>query len=194
MSPKETAHGLTPEAFAILLARLGPDAERAGAAYEALRRTLVEFFTWRGTETPEDCADETLDRLARRLSDGAPVESIARYTHGIARLVLLEYWRRPDARRAALEQVEARAQLAPDSPDEDALHECLDRCLGELPEDGRKLILEYYVAEGRTRIERRKHLAQVLGLSDAALRNRAQRLRDRLEGCLAACLSRDTKS
>jgi DNA-directed RNA polymerase specialized sigma24 family protein len=194
MSPKESAHGLTAEAFAILLARLGPDAERAGAAYEALRRALVEFFTWRGAETPEECADETLDRLARRLSDGAPVESIPRFTHGIARLVLLEYWRRPDARRAPVEQLEGTAQLAPDAPDDDALHECLDRCLGELPKDGRDLILEYYAAEGRTRIERRKRLAEALGLADAALRNRAQRLRDRLEGCLTACLGRDTKS
>jgi DNA-directed RNA polymerase specialized sigma24 family protein len=61
---------------------------------------------------------------------------------------------------------------------------CFERCLAELPADGRALILEYYAAEGRLKIDGRKRLAAALGLSDTALRNRAQRLRDRLERCV----------
>lgn len=188
MSAKEARRGPTAEAFATLLARLGPDADRAGAAYESLRRALVGLFTWRGAATPEECADETLDRLAARLNDGAPVEDIPRFARGIARLVLLEHWRRPDARRASLEEVDADRHPAADATEDDALRECLNRCLGELPPEGRELILKYYVAEGRTRIERRKHMAEALGVSESALRNRAQRLRDRLERCITGCL------
>ena len=90
------------------------------------------------------------------------------------------------------------------APGDDALRECLDRCLGELPADGRLLILQYYGAEGRARIDTRKRLAEALGVSESALRNRAQRLRDTLERCITHCLAsrgvgtpalpRDTKS
>lgn len=182
----EPGRGLNAAAFASLLNRLGPDAEHAGAAYEALRRGLVGFFTWRGAATPEECADETLDRLATRLSEGTPVDDVPRFTRGIARLVLLEHWRRPDARRAPLE--DAGPGRLPEEPDDDALHECLNRCLAELAPDAGRLILSYYVAEGRSRIDNRRRLAKTLGVSESALRNRAQRLRDRLEGCLARCL------
>jgi DNA-directed RNA polymerase specialized sigma24 family protein len=188
MSAREAGRGLTAEAFTTLLARLGPDPERAGSAYEDLRRALVSFFTWRGAVTPEECADQTLDRLAARLNEGAPVEDLRRFAHGIARLVLLEHWRRPDARRAPLEEVAPDRPLAAGAPDDDVLRECLDRCLGNLPPEGRDLILKYYVAEGRTRIDNRRRLAQALGISETALRSRAQRLRDGLERCITGCL------
>jgi DNA-directed RNA polymerase specialized sigma24 family protein len=188
MSAKEPGRGPTAEAFAALLARLGPDTDRAGAAYESLRRALVALFTWRGAATPEECADETLDRLAARLNNGARVEDVPRFARGIARLVLLEHWRRPDARRTPLQEVDPDRHPAPDATEDDTLRECLNRCLSELPPEGRELILKYYVAEGRTRIERRKRMAVSLGVSETALRNRAQRLRDRLERCITGCL------
>jgi DNA-directed RNA polymerase specialized sigma24 family protein len=195
MPSSEAGRGLTAGAFASLLTRLDADPERAGAAYEELRRALVHLFTWRGAATPEECADETLDRLASRLNEGVQVGDVPRFAYGIARLVLLEHWRRPDARRAPLG--EASPGRVPDEPDDDALHGCLDRCLHELASDGRDLILRYYVAEGGNRVENRKRLAQTLGVSESALRNRVQRLRDRLEGCLRQCLGRaasNTKS
>ena len=59
---------------------------------------------------------------------------------------------------------------------------------GGLPPDGRDLILKYYVDEGRTRIDNRRRLAQAFGISENALRSRAQRLRDGLECCITDCL------
>jgi DNA-directed RNA polymerase specialized sigma24 family protein len=187
MSSSKPGRGLTSAGFASLLARLGPDAESAGAVYEHLRRALVSFFAWRGAATPDECADETLDRLAGRLDEGVDVKDLPRFARGIARLVLLEHWRRPDARGVPLEDLGARQPPAPEAPDDDVLAECLQRCLAGLPSDGRDLILEYYVAEGRARIERRQGMARTLGISESALRNRAQRLRDQLERCIARC-------
>ncbi len=172
-----------------LLTRLGPDAERAGSAYEHLRRALVSFFTWRGAATPEECADETLDRLAMRLDEGTAVEDVPRFARGIARLVLLEHWRGPDARAVPLKNLGSAHSVAAKAPEDDAAPECLDLYLGELAPDSRDLILEYYGAEGRSRIDRRKRMAQALGVSESALRNRAQRLRDRLELCVTRCLA-----
>ena len=202
--PKDAERGLTAGALTSLLSRLGPDAERAGSAYEHLRRALVSFFAWRGAATPEECADETLDRLATRLDEGVAVEDLPRFARGIARLVLLEHWRRPEARGVRLDEAGPRGPVTQEAPNDEVLRECLDRCLVELPADGRRLILQYYGAEGRGRIDARKRLAEALGVSESALRNRAQRLRATLERCITRCLAsggggaralpRDTKS
>jgi DNA-directed RNA polymerase specialized sigma24 family protein len=179
---------LSAQGFASLLTRLGPDAERAGFAYEHLHRALVSFFAWRGAATPEECADETLDRLASRLDEGVAVENLARFARGIARMVLLEHWRRPEARGMPLDDVASR-QAATQAPlDDDAPRACLDRCLARLAPGSQDLILEYYLSEGRDRIETRKRLARALGVSESALRNRAQRVRDQLERCVKVCL------
>jgi len=189
MSSQGGKRGLDAAALASLLARLGRDAESAGAAYETLRRALVSYFAWRGALTPEECADETLDRLAARLAEGAPVEDVPRFARGVARLVLLEHWRSADARRVPLAESAADRPAETDAA-EDHAHDCLDQCLAELSPEGRDLIVDYYVAEGRTRIDRRKRLAAERGISESALRNRAQRLRDGLERCITECLAR----
>jgi DNA-directed RNA polymerase specialized sigma24 family protein len=193
MSPRSDpdARTVTPRAFALLLERLGDDPAGGGEGYESLRRALVRFFDWRGAHAPDVCADETLDRLARRLEEDGTIQDVRAYAHGIARLVLLEQWRRPRARPAD----EADEQAAPAAPEDDPREACFEQCLAELPADGRALILQYYAAEGRQKIEGRKRLAASLFLSDTALRNRAQRLRDRLERCIRRCLppGADTK-
>lgn len=189
------AGSITPRAFALLLARLGDDPADGGEHYEALRRALVRFFDWRGAHAPDACADETLDRLARRLDDGAAIDDVRGFAHGIARLVLLEHWRRP--RELPIDEApgarEPPWQEAP--PEEDPRPACFERCLAELPAEGRALILKYYAAEGRRKIDGRKRMAASLGLSETALRNRTQRLRDRLERCTQRCLGpgADTK-
>jgi DNA-directed RNA polymerase specialized sigma24 family protein len=185
--------GLSATGLSRLLARLDPDRERAGVLYEGLRRTLVKFFDWRGSAAPEEGADETLDRLSRKLEAGEAVEDPRSYAHGIARLVLLEQWRRPAARATQADEQELARIPTPDPVEEGALSSCLQRCLEELPPESRTLILEYYAAEGRAKIDNRRRLAEVHGLSENALRSRAQRLRDRLEDCIARCNRRDTK-
>ena len=86
---------ITAAGLALLLARLDPDTDRAALDTERLRRTLVRFFDWRGIWPPDECADETLDRLARRLEGETTVEDLRSYAYGIARMVLLERRRRP---------------------------------------------------------------------------------------------------
>jgi RNA polymerase sigma factor (sigma-70 family) len=185
---------LTGEALERLLDRLDPDRDLAGQRYETLRQTLVKFFDWRGASSPDDCADETLDRLIRKLDEGAHIEELGRYAHGIARLVLLEQMRDPLPRAALLEDVPSAPSLvvAPAEPVEDEDEEsdkrdCFDACLDSLPADSRDLILRYYVDERRAKIDARVELAKTLGVTSAALRSRAQRIRDRLEKCVGRC-------
>lgn len=171
------------DAFGRLLTRLDRDPERAGDEFERLRRTLTRFFGWRGARFPDECADETLDRLAAKIGEGTAVIDVGALAHGIARLVLLEEYRASGR----------RADREPDPPDrpqpeeaaETVLLEHLDACLARLGDDERRLVLAYYAEPaGRRKIESRQRLAGELRVTDNALRSRVQRLRDRLEECL----------
>lgn len=184
---------LTAHAFVRLLDRLGEDEEQAAEQYEHLRHTLIRFFEWRGAPFPEEHTDETFNRLARKLDEGVEIRSLREYSFTIARLVWLESLKGSDKRRAPLDEIE-HEPIAPDTSRETAEKEarlnCLDDCLGSLPGESRDLIIEYYVDEKRGRIDRRRDLAERLGLRRDALANRAQRLRDKLELCVTRCLQK----
>jgi RNA polymerase sigma factor (sigma-70 family) len=184
---------LTAQAFAKLLDHLGGNEEQAGEKYENLRRTLIRFFEWRGAPFPEEHADETFNRIARKLNEGVEIRNIGGYAYEVARLVYLEALKGHQYRRAPLDEIEHETS-APDLTDEMVEKErrltCLDDCLGVLPAEGRELITEYYSDEKRGRIDRRKVLAERLGLRRDALANRAQRLRDKLEQCVTRCLKK----
>lgn len=175
------------DAFARLLRRLHQDPDHAALEYERLRRALVKFFDWRGAWPPDECADEALDRLAHKLGD-TDVQDVRKYAYGIARLVFLERRRGPVF--SPVDDLPASTLAAAGQPPGDTgIHDCFDRCLASLPEDGRRLILGYYEGERSAKISNRRRIAAMLGVTDTALRNRVQRLRDRLEQCVRACTS-----
>jgi DNA-directed RNA polymerase specialized sigma24 family protein len=185
---------LSPEAFDALLERLDADRERAGERYEELHLRLVKFFQWRHAAAPDELADETIDRVGRRLLDDATLrpQSWPAYVHGFARNVLRESWKaRTDAPHdeGRVRAADAAADAAAEGDSKERGLECLDRCLAELPEDSRRLVLEYYAQEG-TQVEHRRQVAEEHGLPLNALRLRVHRIRARLDGCVRGCLSR----
>jgi len=186
---------LTAQAFSRLLERLGDDEDQAAKNYEDLRHTLIRSFEWRGAPFPEEHADETLNRLARKLDEGVEIRNLSDYTYTVARLVWLEALKGNQKRRAPLDEID-HEPVALDASRETAEKEvrltCLDDCLDALPRENRDLIMEYYVDEKRGRIDRRRVLAERLGLRRDALANRAQRLRDKLEQCVTRCLRKKT--
>jgi DNA-directed RNA polymerase specialized sigma24 family protein len=186
-SPAEHRRALSARGFARLLDRLHPDSVQAGQEYERLRRVLVKFFDWRGLASPDECADEVLDRLAVKLGETA-VEDVKKYALGIARLVALERRRGPSF--SPIDETAHASIAVPVENDEpDPLRDCFDRCLEQLPEESRLLLLRYYDGERSVKISNRQRLASALGLTDNALRSRVQRLRDRLEQCVRTCSS-----
>ncbi|HXI90451.1 MAG TPA: hypothetical protein VNO24_10600 [Blastocatellia bacterium] len=190
------AAALTSEAFTKLLACLDPDRERAGEKYEDLRRILIRFFEWRGAPFPEDHTDETFNRVARKLNEGIEIKNLNGYCYEVARLICLEVWKGDASRREPLleahHQTTADANAADSARERELLLECLEECLNRLPAESRALLVEYYQDEKRNRIERRKALAEALGLRRESLANRAQRLRDKLEVCVTKCFHKST--
>jgi hypothetical protein len=156
-----------------------------------MRRRLVTYFERKRCLAPDDLADETLNRVARRLAERGAIDDAppARYCYIVARYVFLEYLRRPEPSQPPIGADVARVE--PPSDEVDARrHHCLEQCLQELSAVDRELILDYYRGEQAIKIARRRALAARLGLTANALAIRACRIRDRLEGCVRACLAR----
>ena len=183
--------GLSERAFNRFLACLDDDRERAGVRYEALRVGLVRLFDWRGAFDPTTCADETLNRVIAKIGAGETIRDIPTYCHGVARLVLLETLRAQQKQSVSLDQLPPQKVAAqPVELDEydEPHHRCLQHCLQKLPAANRNLILRYYQDERRAKINQRVALAAELGIPLNALRNRAQRIRAKLEECVNDCL------
>ena len=179
---------LTQEAFDKLLASLGEDQDSAAAKYLEIRTNLARFFEWRGCPFPEDHADETINRVAKRLADGEAIENPSGYCVGVARMLLLEINKERAREQRALGEM-ASSQASPSDASESEGHiECLRSCLQNLPADSRELIVEYYQGEKSTKIKNRKNLVERLGIPVNTLRMRALRLRERMRACVEDCL------
>lgn len=168
-----------------LLAFLGRDGVAPGEAYEALREKLEAFFRWRGLGGARELADETLDRVAKKLEAGEQIETTpTRFALGVARFVALEA-----QRKSQREQPELAEAEAPPPPVGDERVEGLVRCLERLSPADRSLLLRYHEeSQGQARISLRERLAKELGIELNALRVRAFRIRGRVERCLGTTL------
>jgi DNA-directed RNA polymerase specialized sigma24 family protein len=187
----------TQGAFRQFLSWLDEGVDSRGEKYVAMRRRLAAYFDRRNCLSPDELADETLNRVARRLEEEGAISDTppARYCYIVARFVFLEYVRRTrhesaklDERSGELRSPGARS-ADPDDATSQKLLDFLERCLQQLEARDRELILEYYRGEQRTKIECRRQLAVRLGLTMNAVSIRACRLRDKLEGCVKASLS-----
>ena len=188
LTPSKSEWKLTAEAFAKLLAKFDPEPESAGIRYESLRRKLVKFFDWRGAYFPEECADETFDRLARKIEQGEEIQEIVSYCHGVARLVLLEELKSSNHRRIDFDELPPLVVMPRKLPAANPQSDCFEHCLQELSPENRQLILAYYQADRREKIDNRLALATTYGIPLNALRSRTQRLRNKLEECVKNCL------
>jgi DNA-directed RNA polymerase specialized sigma24 family protein len=182
---------LTQEAFDGLLVCLGPDRDVAADRYLEMRRNLVRLFEWRGCPSPDEYADETINRCARKIGEGEEIRDVATYCIGIGRMLLREMNR--DRRKGARSLDEAPEPQTPPNQfegDTERRVECLRRCLGQLSVENRDLILTYYQGDKSEKIKNRKSLTELFGLRGSALRMRALRLREALQQCAENCLQR----
>src|SRR5690242_3678024 len=158
---------LSQAEFDGLLDWLDLERERAAAKYEVIRRGLIELFDSRGCSDAEHLADKTINTVARKVAQIAPTYSgqPAHYFYGVAKNVLHEYFR-----DKTLPLSESSAAVLCDSEDREQLFGCLDRCLDKLSTADRDLILTYYQALKREKIDTRQRLKTTLSLTSNALR------------------------
>jgi DNA-directed RNA polymerase specialized sigma24 family protein len=191
---------LNPQAFRQFLNWLDEGVDSNGERYLEMRRRLARYFDRRVCSSPDDLADETLNRVARKLEEKGEIvgASPAHYCYIVAKFVFQEFGRRSEQNQTSLDQAQSSGRVidslaVPFGPNVDAvakekLFDCLERCLSKIRPESRELILEYYRGEQRAKIERRSELATSLGLSTNALSIRACRIRSKLEICVRTCV------
>jgi DNA-directed RNA polymerase specialized sigma24 family protein len=194
-SNSQTAQGsarqkwtLTQEAFDKLLIALGGDPDTAAAKYLEIRTNLTRFFEWRGCSFPEDHADETINRIAKRVAEGEVILNHSGYAMGVARLLLLEINKGRQREQLALAEIGTASEVYEEPEDGESRLVCLRSCLQTLSGDNRELILQYYDGEKGVKIQNRKKLMDRLGIPVNTLRMRALRLRERLQSCVEECV------
>jgi RNA polymerase sigma factor (sigma-70 family) len=178
---------LTREALERLLNRLDEDPQRSGEQYEQLRRGLIRFFDWRGSRQSETDADKTIDRVAKKLDEGEPIDEVYSYAIGVARLVLLESFRSQEKEHKTTKPFLLPALDEKDEESEQRV-DCFEECLAKLPSDKQELIVRYYQGDKRTKSNNRQQLAEQLGIPIGRLRIQAHRIREKLEACIHDCL------
>lgn len=188
---------LNPGAFRGLLVWLDEGADSEGQKYLEMRGRLIAYFDRKNCLSPEELADETLTRVARRLEEEGKIESEtpAKYCYITARFVFMESLRGKEKQNVPLDDALKQKHLAAAETDEkeqkERMLDCLEECTGKLETANREIILGYYVGEERTKIENRRAIANSLDISVNALSIRACRIRDKLEMCVKKCAEKN---
>ncbi len=185
---------VTSDSFRRLLEWLDAGEDSAGEKYLEMRGRLVGFFDRKNCRAPDALADETLNRVARRLVEAGKIEieTPAKFCYITARFVFLEHLRAADKKDVPLDDVLERSNPAQDDDGEERTRkekmlDCLEQCTARLDAPNREIITGYYFGEERAKIENRRALAQSLGISTNALTIRACRIRDKLQTCVEQC-------
>ncbi|MGA9769461.1 MAG: sigma-70 family RNA polymerase sigma factor [Blastocatellia bacterium] len=193
---------LTEESLNKLLACFHPDREIAGQKLNRLHQKLVTFFESRRCHCPEEYADRTIYRVARKLDEGLEftTEDPSKYFYTVARYVFMEYWEDMKMDPDPLDDVTSQKHPFIDPRYEDIEEiekllikqekECLDDCLQKLSDKKRELIIEYYQGEAGAKVKNRKKMAEERGIPQNALRIRVLRIREKLEKCIVKCLGK----
>ncbi|MGH9761806.1 MAG: hypothetical protein ACREAC_13340, partial [Blastocatellia bacterium] len=127
---------LTQPSFHRLLEWFDEGADSGGRRYLDIRARLVRYFDRKNCLIPDELADETLNRVARRLEEEGSIETDApaHYCYIIARFVFMEHLRKPGVQTLVdLDQPprsEIRMVSLPDLAGEQSEKERRSECLG----------------------------------------------------------------
>lgn len=148
----------------------------------------VALAVTRDIQLSEDIAQETYLKAWHRLAAMNHPDSFLPWLRQVTRNQAIDHVRRRRYQELSLDETDTRLLDAPDDgPGPDAsLHrreqsEMLSRALDEIPDESREVLLLFY-REGQSS----RQVAELLGLSDGAVRKRLQRAREVLQAGLLA--------
>lgn len=206
-----STHAMAENPHVLLLRWLSPDEEQAVRRYQNLRQKLVVLFARRGvfSSVAEELADETLERTGHRLAAGEVIrhaEPMA-YLHGVAKNVLLEYWRKQQkqaGREIPLDDLLSlninRVEFSlphqnewEEQKERQRLLECLDKSLSTLSPEDEALLRTCYHEDSNQQAANRRAAAKRLNLMENSLRANLHRLCQTLKRKVRACVERHQK-
>ena len=181
---------ITKDDFEALLNWLSNDDEEAANEYEKIRGGLVRYFRYKGCSYCDELADETINRVARKieqldLSTGSKKSTIC---YGFAYNVFREYLRDNENKNVQIENettIEDKSKKYEVSVEKD--FDCLEKCLSKLDIKQKELLTTYFSKEKSEKIILRKKIADELGITPNALHVRVYRIKNIVKKCIEKC-------
>ena len=185
---------LSQEDFNNLLKWLSPDREEAGEKYEKIRDGLVRFFRFHRCGDPLALADETINRVANKVSAFTVNEKIKTisFFYGFAKKILLEYKSETAGKEIQIEPGLPLKDKYAFNSEENLEFDCLEKCLAELPTDERKMVINYYSKDKSAKFEFRKKMAEKMNMRTGTLHTKVHRIRRGLRKCIENCLEKNS--
>lgn len=191
---------MNPETFKKLLSLFDNDPGQAAVKYGLTYRKLIKYFEWNNCLTPSECADETVDRVIKKIN-GLKIQSEdpSYYFFGVARRVLRECWRKRKKENAPplAEPVESPPELPEERLEEETAEErrkeCMHKCFQALSSEDQQILAEYFRGSkpGQNKKNRRE-LMKLLEIAANVLRLRIFHLKGRLNACYENCIKNRT--
>lgn len=199
-STKQKEWELNREEFDSFLEWLEKNQNLAAEKYETIRNRLIAYFKHHcpGCPDPESLADETINRIIRKLPTFADsyVGDKEKIFYAYANFVRLEYLRkRANNENSVINFVSLINYLQSQNQSEldaelDRTYHCLSICLQEHPPDKQKLFISYYLVEKSNKVNHHEKLAEEFGLSLSALRKKIFDMKQKLLDCIKNCLKK----
>ena len=188
--PKDNV--LTQNDYDALLQWFSPNREEAGAKYEEIRNGLIRYFIFKGCSETESLADETINRVAKKLSSLKTDNNFKHitYFYGFASKIYLESRNKPENNTTEFEPGQHSKLVAEVDDEKENRHQCLDSCLAKLSPEDSELAIEYFSREKSAKFEHRRKLAEKLNINVGTMHVRIYRLKDTLRNCVENCLKK----
>jgi DNA-directed RNA polymerase specialized sigma24 family protein len=187
---------LTQQDFDAFLFWLSADRGEAGVLYEKVREGLIKFFRFRGCGDPAALADETINRVALKVTTFDSSKDVKKitYFYGFASNVFLEYTRTVKSHEVSLdgEDFFFHPNLQATDDASNVGFDCLENCLMKLPPEESALVVNYYGKDKSEKFEARRKLADALNLKMPALHTKIFRIRSVLRECVEKCLEKNS--
>jgi DNA-directed RNA polymerase specialized sigma24 family protein len=178
-----TAKDVTSERFDDFLNWLCADRDKAGEEYERLRFRLITFFSVRRARFPEELADETINRVTLKIGEET-IENKLGFIYGVAKNIFLESLRK-EKDHLNIDEINVAAPVAV----QEFSNDCLNKCLGQLPTDNRRFILDYFSESKAAKVALHREMSGSTGTSIEAVRMRVVRIKRKLKVCVEDCMN-----
>lgn len=182
---------LTQKDFDALLMWFSPDREEAGVKYEEIRNGLIRFFLLKGCSEAETLADETINRVAKKINTFDTTNNHKHITYflGFAVNISRESRKKNKISDVEIENLNIKVEQNEVLFEfEENRYKCLEKCLSKLAAEERKLIIEYFKKEKSEKFTHRRNLAEENGLTMGAMQVKVHRIKRVLKNCLENCV------
>ncbi len=186
------------ENFNRFLTWLHTDRHQAGERYVTIWNGLIQFFGRKpchqnfNCQHTEELTQETFDRVIFKIDENVEKypDAPERCIYGYAKNVWREHLRDTVTQSLEPDLVDRPDDRREEANEKERSFQCLEQCLGQLPENERDIVSKYFACSGQEGTKQRTQLSKDIGITPGNLAVKALRIRKKLHQCIEDCLKK----